>query len=90
MWQIDNEGNVLNANQLFLEFLGANAEDKLNIFDPAVVSPSDHKACVAAFEKGKKEKAPFTATRGLKSHIGKYYTYTAKVLQRFNVGRSRV
>ena len=84
MWQVDNDGNVINANQLFLDFLGANAEDKLNIFDPAVVNPSDYKSCVAAFEKGKKEKAPFTATRGLKCHNGKFYTYTAKAVPEFD------
>ena len=43
MWQVDNDGNVINANQLFLDFLGATADDKLNIFDPAVVNPSDYK-----------------------------------------------
>ena len=80
MWQIDNNGNVITANQLFLDFLGANADDDLNIFDPVVVSPSDYKSCVAAFEKGKKDMAPFTATRGLKCHNGKYYSFTAKVL----------
>ena len=80
MWQIDNDGNILNANQLFLDFLGANSDDKLNIFDPAVVNPSDYKSCYAAFVKGKKDKSPFTATRGLKCHNGKFYTYTAKVI----------
>ena len=84
MWQVDNDGNVINANQLFLDFLGATADDKLNIFDPAVVNPSDYKSCVAAFEKGKKEKAPFTATRGLKCHNGKFYTYTAKAVPEFD------
>ena len=79
MWQIDNIGNILTANQLFLDFLGANTVDNLNIFDPAVVSPSDYKACRAAFEKGKKEKEPFSATRGLKCRNGKFYPYTAKV-----------
>jgi hypothetical protein len=79
MWQIDNDGNVLSINQLLLDFLGAKDGDKLNIFDPAVINPSDYQACYAAFTKGKAQKSPFTVTRGLKCHNGKYYTYTAKV-----------
>ena len=80
MWQIDNNGNVLNTNQLFLDFLGAKAEDKLNIFDPAVINPSDYKTCCATFAQAKVEKYPFSTTRGLKCHDGKFYTYTAKVI----------
>jgi hypothetical protein len=79
MWQIDNDGNVLNANQLVLDFLGAKAKDKLNIFDRAVINPSDYKKCCDSFAQGKLEKKPFTSTRGLKCHNGKFYTYTAKV-----------
>ena len=82
MWQIDNIGNILTANQLFLDFLGANTVDNLNIFDPAVVSPSDYKACVTAFEKAKKDLTPFATTRGLKCHNGMYYSYTAKVIRK--------
>jgi PAS domain-containing protein len=79
MWQIDNDGNVLNINQLLLDFLGAKAGDKLNIFDPAVINPPDYHACCATFANGKAQKSPFETTRGLKCHTGKYYTYTAKV-----------
>ena len=90
MWQIDNEGNVLTTNQLFLDFLGADGNDKLNLFDPTVINPADYKACCAAFAKGKAEKSPFSASRGLKCHNGKYYTYTAKVFYLLNVGCSGV
>jgi PAS domain-containing protein len=90
MWQIDNNGNVLTANQLFLDFLGASPDDELNLFDPAIVSPSDYKSCCAAFAKGKSEKSPFVTTRGLKSSDGKFYTYTAKVYIYTNRGYSRV
>jgi PAS domain-containing protein len=79
MWQIDNDGNVLNANQQFLDFLGASPEDKLNIFDPALIDPSDYKECCAAFAKGQATKSSFAVTRGLKGHDGKFYNYTAKV-----------
>jgi PAS domain-containing protein len=79
MWQIDNDGNVLHANQLFLDFLGAKAGDKLNIFDPAVIKPSDYKACCKRFAQAKLEKKPLTATRGLKCHNGKFYSHIGKV-----------
>jgi hypothetical protein len=90
MWQIDNDGNVLNMNQLLLDFLGARDGDNLNIFDRAVINPSDYHACCATFAKGKAQKAPFAVTRGLKCQDGKYYNYTAKVKLQFNVGHSRV
>jgi hypothetical protein len=90
MWQVDNVGNVLNNNQLLLDFLGARTGEKLNIFDPAVINPPDYQACYAAFTKGKAQRAPFETTRGLKCHNGKYYTYTAKVLVGYNVGYSGI
>lgn len=78
IWKADTNGNVLYSNSKFQKYVGAPPGAKLNVFDPAVVHPDDHKNSLVAFTTGNAQKKPFLSKRRLLCHDGKYNSFVTK------------